>query len=111
MRYREAFTAKHFLSDDPEPTDEEWNAIKDEIFLEETGIPYYNGSLRLSVILPHICRKENPEKYSGYFSKYWLDVEYLRLYFTYPGEEKGKLLWRFAESARLGKMDTVNPHD
>ena len=83
--------------------------ILDTIFFEETGISYFDVKF-LYGKLTGICERENPEKYSGYISKYWLAVEYLRLYFTHPEDTKYALLEKFKESARQGVMDTTNPH-
>ena len=83
--------------------------ILDTIFFEETGISYFDVEFLFGK-LTDICERENPEKYSGYISKYWLAVEYLRLYFTHPEDTKYALLEKFKESARQGVMETTNPH-
>ena len=83
--------------------------ILDTILFEETSISYFDVEFLFGK-LTGICKRENPEKYSGYISRYWLAVEYLRLYFTHPEDTKYALLEKFKESARQGVMDTTNPH-
>ena len=81
-----------------------WRSELNKLLQEETGLEYYTLPFSSGVLVRDIYTAE-----TGHSSQYGATVEYLRLDFIYPEEEKEQLIERFRQSVKDGLVLTKTP--
>ena len=107
-RYEESGIAEKALKEYEETGIYPWEWVNgeiDKIYIEETGFEYFTIFFR-TVILTDIYTEENPKDYervrTANYSTRGMEVEYLRLRFTYPDKDQHDIFQMFRKSCRDG---------
>ena len=94
-----------FVYDGGEHPGAKMSKTRSRILQQETGLDYYTAAFAYDVLLVIY------EAEKGVFlpTAYGIDIEFLRLHFTYPNESQGQLVERFKQSVRSNLIITENP--